>query len=148
MVHAISRHTPRSSRSGFGRPLLLAALLGWSVTALAQPGPMFERMDRNDDGAIDAEEAQMARQKAFERMDVDGDGSLTRDELEQRRKRAQQKGEAMFAKADRDDDGTVTRDEFMAMPSMLSKADQDGDGRVTAEEAASMRAHMKERHEQ
>lgn len=144
---APARHRPRAGRKAT-RSLLLAALLGLSTAAAAQPGPMFDKMDRNGDGAIDGEEARAMREKAFARMDSDGDGTVTQAEIEQRRQNVRQGADAMFSKADSNGDGALSKEEFLAFPGMLGRADSDGDGVVTADEAAALRKQMEARRNQ
>ncbi|MHA7832863.1 MAG: EF-hand domain-containing protein [Algiphilus sp.] len=122
--------------------LAAAALLGLSGAAMAQPGAMFDKVDRNGDGAISREEAAAARTKAFERLDSNGDGVINREEIDARRERAQHRGDKMFSKADANGDGQISREEFMAHGGMMQRADSDGDGRVTREEAEAMRARI------
>lgn len=144
---ARARHLQPAGRK-VTRSLLLATLLGLSTVASAQPGPMFEKMDRNGDGAIDGEEARAMREKAFARMDSNGDGTVTQAEIEQRRQGARQGADAMFAKADSNGDGALSKEEFLAFPGMMGRADRDGDGLVTAEEAAALRKQMEARRNQ
>lgn len=47
----------------------------------AMLGRGFHRMDRNDDGAVDRDEAARMTERMIERFDDDGDGRITREEM-------------------------------------------------------------------
>jgi Ca2+-binding EF-hand superfamily protein len=87
---------------------ILALSLVMPVTAVAQPartGASFERLDRNGDGAIDAAEVAILRERTFARLDANGDGVLTREEHAAG-------GARLIARRDADGDGTLTREEL------------------------------------
>ncbi|PZQ62404.1 MAG: hypothetical protein DI570_10945 [Phenylobacterium zucineum] len=56
--------------------LAAAAMGAVAVPSLARPGPDFQRLDANDDGAVTRAEALAA----FDRLDADRDGRVTRGE--------------------------------------------------------------------
>jgi Ca2+-binding EF-hand superfamily protein len=79
---------------------------------------MFQRIDADKDGVIDAKESAAAWDKLFERMDANGDGVILRDEAlaehgksnlsEERRKRAEEWRAKRFQELDADGDGKFT----------------------------------------
>ena len=94
-------------------PLIVTAamVLGLAVSASAmagQKGPghgrMFDRLDKDNNGAITNEEAQAARIERFGRLDSNGDGVISIEEF-------QVIGADRFARMDLNGDGQVTRDE-------------------------------------
>lgn len=116
---------------------------------------MFDRVDRNKDGVLDAKDRQRAGKddkaafneaikKRFDAMDKDADGALSPDEL--------QRPDAL-ARLDGDGDGTVSFEEFKSFASrmrgrdnrggrrgralteqQLRRFDRDGDGKVVRDE--------------
>lgn len=109
---------------------------------------LFEKLDADKSGAIEAPESSATWEKRFQAMDVDGDGVLTRDEgvvphgkrdmPEARRKQAEDRRGKRFASLDSDGDGKVTLAEFQAKRvQVFSKADANGDGKVTRDEMVS-----------
>lgn len=120
---------------------------------------MFERLDLNKDGAVDAAEIVAARQIRFEASDANGDGKLTSEELQAaHQKRAAEQAERhssrMIKRLDEDGDGAITKAEFDAKADrrgarMLKRLDADGDGKITkaeAEAAKSKRGHRRDHH--
>jgi Ca2+-binding EF-hand superfamily protein len=116
---------------------------------------MFQRVDADKDGAIEAKESAAAWDKLFERMDANGDGVILRDEAvaehgkreasEERRKRAEEWRAKRFLELDADGDGKVTKAEFQAKEQkVFGEADANGDGKVTKEEAAARMAQMRQ----
>jgi hypothetical protein len=93
---------------------------------LARPTAMFDRLDANDDGVIQASERPQRR----ERQAQDGE----------RRQRADRPN------PDTDGNGTFSRAEYTAMGAgMFERLDANSDGRVTTEEAQAARGHRRGR---
>lgn len=84
----------------------------------------MEGIDVNNDGYIDADEAETARNAMFERQDLDGDGRITRDEMAEfvesyhrdrpPRANSEEMRNRMFAQMDRNDDGVINEQEYTA----------------------------------
>lgn len=132
---------------------LIVGLGALTSVALARDGDrgafidrMFETMDANKDGAIDADEAAAAQAARFSTADADGDGGLTLDEMkaamsEHSKRWSDRRAERRFSRLDADGDGKVTEVEMSAMRGdMFSRVDADGDGRVTRAEAEAMKS--------
>lgn len=108
---------------------------------------MFEQVDANKDGFIDAAEIEAARAARFGAMDTNGDGVISLEEMQAAAAaRAEQRAERRFAKLDANGDGTVDPEEMNAKRdrrggNMLEKMDKDGDGRISKDEAAAMKMH-------
>jgi len=137
-------------------PLLAALAVSFALAGPAMAGEggqhgerMFERLDSNGDGAIDADEFRAAGLMRFDRRDADGDGFLDKAEFTAPRERpegapelseAQQERRAewharMFSHLDADEDGRVSADEAeTAHAQMFARLDADGDGRIAREE--------------
>ena len=76
----------------------------------ARTAQMFDRVDANHDGVIDAGELAQARGgRMLARLDGDGDGRITREEMTAG-------VEAAFKAMDRNGDGVVTADERPQRP--------------------------------
>lgn len=81
---------------------------------LARPNAAFDRLDRNNDGVISADErpqrpqrAEGAERRQRPNIDTDGDGRISRAEFDAA-------GAAMFQRLDANNDGRVTREEAQA----------------------------------
>lgn len=109
---------------------------------------MFDRLDRNKDGVLDAKDRERGGaqgqnlKKVFERMDANSDGKISEDEM--------RRPEMM--KADADGDGAISFKEFKAVADrargsknntrrrrslnagQIKRFDKDEDGKVTREE--------------
>lgn len=71
---------------------------------------MFDRLDANDDGVVDANELANARGgRMLARLDANGDGRVTRDEFTVGI-------DAQFKTLDKNGDGVVTQDERPQRP--------------------------------
>lgn len=160
VFRGVQARAARSSRSHDRRLVRVLSLLGLvlmagSAMAQQRADQLFERLDRNGDGAIDEQELTGARLAAFERADANGDhyvdgserselveelegaagggprSALVRKPLAQRRDRLE--------RIDTDGDGRISQDEFVAAPSPLLRFDGNGDGRITRAEMDSAR---------
>jgi hypothetical protein len=117
------------------RPVLVSlaglALAGWlafgAVPAVA--GSALKGLDADRDATIDLSEAKQAAEKLFDTLDRNHDGTLDARELRGRIK----KGE--FAGADPDKDATLTKDEYLDMAEQrFHAADTNDDGTLDARE--------------
>jgi Ca2+-binding EF-hand superfamily protein len=115
----------RSAPRWAGRLLLAAALVLFAAAAAAQvtaTDQYLARMDGNQDGRVDLAEYQAWMGYAFERMDRNGDGQLTADELPGGRGQPvslaahRETLAAAFKRQDRDRDGFLSQRELAAPP--------------------------------
>lgn len=151
-----------NSARTFAACLALAALVAGAVYAAGgdrrearraeRVDRLFEALDANRDGAIDAAEREAARAGRFAEMDADADGKVSRAEMEAHAaKRAAEIAGRRFARLDVSGDGVIDRAEMEAAPHgghgrghgrhgrALDRMDADDDGRITREEALSHR---------
>ena len=138
--------------------------------AQTKAGAMFERMDANKDGKIDAADREARLGQRFDAMDSNRDGKIDRGEFmaghapkqgADGHRAAMGEGRGMMhhgyrghgkmamrmlGKMDTNGDKAVTRAEFVTgMLARFDAADANKDGKVTPEERrAAMRAHMDE----
>lgn len=109
-------------------------------------GPGLERADANNDGNITRDEFLARPLEMFNRIDANHDGVIQASERPQRAERGE-RGERRAERPDRpnrdaDGNGTFSRAEFTAMgASMFERLDANSDGRVTQEEAQAARGH-------
>ncbi|MCY6381172.1 EF-hand domain-containing protein [Hoeflea prorocentri] len=112
----------------------------------------FQRLDRDGDGAISAEEYDTASERMFSRLDRDGDGELTRPAKGDQAKAGGKHGKKgkmakrggprhgqgaarLMERFDTDKDGKITRAEFDAVRAeIFGGADADGNQAVSLEE--------------
>ena len=80
---------------------------------------LFERLDRDGDGTLDA--AELA--EGFEVLDLDGDGAIETEEVA-----------GLVELGDRDGDGALSRDEYGQIDWQRINLDVNRDGRITAAE--------------
>lgn len=112
--------TPRPMLTALGLIFTLGAAAGVTVPAPASAQSamndrnVFDLMDRNDDGLIDAEEVRTGSETWFLAYDRDGDGQVTRDELAGSEGGGSDASRLVLADLDADGDGAVSREEFMA----------------------------------
>lgn len=114
----------------------------------------MEGIDTNNDGYINAEEAETARQAMFERHDEDGDGRVTREEMgsfieSHHRDRPDRTGseemrDRMFERMDKNEDGVITAQEYTAMGETRFQRMAGEDDRISISE---MMERIEERHE-
>lgn len=106
----------------------------------------FEGADANNDGNITREEFLARPTAMFDRIDANHDGVIQASERPERPERGE-RGERRAERPDRpnpdaDGNGTFSRAEFMAMGAgMFDRLDANHDGRVTQEEAQAARGH-------
>jgi Ca2+-binding EF-hand superfamily protein len=108
----------------------LAAFVGVGTPALAaKNGGPVARLDTDNDGTVDLNEAKQAASVLFDKLDTDKDGTLDFKELHGHLTRKE------FREADPDNDGTLSKDEFLAVIEKgFRAADPDNDGTVSAAE--------------
>jgi EF hand len=120
---ALSRRTMVASLVG------LLALSGSPVTA---GSGLPKGLDTDADGSVDLAEAKKAAETLFDKLDRDHDGTLDAKEL----RRRLSKGD--LTQADLDKDGTLSKDEYLAVVAKrFEAADVDHDGTLTAKELRS-----------
>ncbi|HMO69072.1 MAG TPA: EF-hand domain-containing protein [Novosphingobium sp.] len=130
--------------------------------AEARAGQMFERMDANKDGRIDAADRAARQAAMFDRIDADKDGRISREEFSahhatmgrgegRRGEQAGHKGHrrgkhgGMMGQAMLGPDGAATRAEFTAAAlARFDHMDANKDGQVTAEERRAAREAMRQ----
>lgn len=140
--------------------------------AQTKAAAMFERMDANKDGKLDAADRAARRAQHFAKLDANKDGAISRAEFDAGHaargdrmqgdhaamgharmtdgghrdgKRGHRMGGAMRM-ADTNKDGTITRAEFDAgVKTMFARTDTDGNGTVTAEERKAAHEAMRDR---
>ncbi|MEZ5957202.1 MAG: hypothetical protein R3C27_08345 [Hyphomonadaceae bacterium] len=108
----------------------------------------FEGADANGDGDITRDEFLARPIAMFERLDANHNGVIEASERPQRPERGAQDGErrqrADRPNPDTDGNGTFSRAEFTAMGAhMFERLDANSDGRVTQEEAQAARGHRR-----
>ena len=115
--------------------VMAGALAASALTSAAWSqagGRIFERMDRNGDGVVEAAEIQEMRGELY--------AAKARF-----RKRATGQSASLFERADGDGDGQVSRDEFVNVePLMFQRADADGDGKLTRDEMSTFREQLRQ----
>ena len=122
-----------------------AAMTMIAVPASAQgvdPEDMMTRADANRDGDISRDELIALRTDSFERLDRNGDGVISADDAPGRPfvARFNAAFERVQSNFDVDRDGQVTRGEMLDAPApVFEQGDVDGDDVVTAEEIATLR---------
>lgn len=134
------------------------ALLGIGGAALAEQAsprgphvpPLFLRLDRDHDRALEKAEVLRPREERFAKLDANGDGRITADELDAHLKQRLQRRLVrmryrMLARLDADGDGVISKREFTARAMRrFARIDLNGDGRVVPEELrAARKLHRK-----
>ena len=98
-------------------------------------------LDANENGLIERNEIESAKNAKFATIDTNGDGGLSMDELYAYReaKRVERRARR-FARQDVNGDGLIGPEEFQSRRmSRFDRMDLDGDGQITAEHWASQR---------
>jgi hypothetical protein len=136
---------------------------------VAKHGEMFDKMDANRDGKLDAADRTAHMGQMFDMADTDHNGSLSRAEFGAMHQRGPEGGMGghegmgpgegmgkamrhggdhgmgmkMIGMADANHDGAVTRDEFLAGAGQhFDMMDANHDGSLTKDERAAARAKM------
>lgn len=133
-------------------PLLAAAIATLAAGSLAPPAraatplratlavnTIFDRLDLNGDGKIDAAEMREAREERFARLDTNHDGTIGEAELKQATDRIQRRAAiaenlmtSRLESLDTNGDGVVSREEFLdARTALPLLVDQNGDGVIS-----------------
>lgn len=102
-------------------------------------GKRIAKLDKNDNGAIDRDEAPPRMARHFDEVDADGDGKLTQAELgegwKKHRRGKDGRGKKGHAHFDENGDGVVNAEEFSQRAfGWFERADADGDGTVSLAE--------------
>lgn len=109
-------------------------------------GEHMERADANNDGNITREEFLARPTEMFNRLDDNHDGVIQASERPQRREH--RAGGERHHNMDADNNGTISPAEFTAMGGqMFDRMDANRDGRVTREEADAMHQQHGHGHE-
>lgn len=141
--------------------------MGVSVPVIAKSrmGMMFEKVDTNGDGYLDAAELSAARDARFDALDTNNDGVVTREEIAAHRGKMKAEhgksgksgkmAEKAFKRMDTDGNGSISQEELEAgmkkrhgkraearQGRMMEHMDANNDGKLTKEE---MGSHMSDR---
>lgn len=108
---------------------------------------MFQRLDKNHDGAISLDEWPRPAQ-AFARLDVNKDNLLSRDELQraatprqfERQQRLNQQIQRQVRRMDTNGDRAISREEWRGKADLFDRIDADKDGKLTPVEIRQFRA--------
>jgi Ca2+-binding EF-hand superfamily protein len=115
-----------------GSLLTTSIVGGSSVFAAPRRSRVMQRLDTDNDGTVDLNEAKRAASALFDRLDRDRDGTLDRRELRGRLSRAE------FNAADTNKDGTVSKDEYLkVVERRFRAADRNNDGTLDERELRS-----------
>ena len=105
------------------RSLILAGALGLAAPAFAVP------FNADKGGTVDLAEARAAGGAVFDKLDVDRDGALDAKELKGR------VAKKAWTSIDPDNDMTVSKDEYLAyVESQFKQADADNEGALDNKE--------------
>jgi hypothetical protein len=114
----------------------------------AQSQQLLDKADENRDGVITRAEYQTSRVKAFAKLDRNDDGFIdASDAPKRRRPRNEGTGARMAALRDQLDDNAdqrISREEFAQSPLLLfDRADTDHDGKLIPAEIEALKEAMK-----
>jgi len=155
----IAYAAPGQDGAGKARPDITRA------QAEERAGKMFDRMDANKDGKLDAADREARQQARFDRLDTNKDGSISREEFAARRDRTRTAPDGQKADGKRfggrhhggwhrgghggmgmmkQGAGPVTRAEFVAAHlARFDAADTDRNGVLTTQERQAQREKMR-----
>lgn len=130
--------------------LLLLGAASASAAGAENARQMFRQMDQNGDRSLQFAEIQAARARLFDRLDTNRNGLLDAKEIEQATRRLGEARNVQIASAeglgaqaarmDRDGDGRISRDEFARfIPDRLLRADTNGDRSLSLRELRALR---------
>jgi Ca2+-binding EF-hand superfamily protein len=133
--------------------MALAGVLLCTASACAADGgarDLFRRIDTNGDRKLEFSEIQAVRAAMFDRMDANHNGLLDAGEVRTAVEQVKSKRDfqaAQFAglqaqasRIDRNGDGKISRDEFAAfIPDRLLQADTNSDGALSISELRALR---------
>ncbi len=118
--------------------------------AEARPGERLERLfdvaDADNDGGVSAAEWTAIRDTMFDRLDANDDGVIdaTDPAPERVRERFRQARAERLAQADSNGDGAIDKEEFLSRgPGGFGEVDANGDGAITIEELTAARDRLR-----
>lgn len=130
--------------------LALAAAVAGTFTVAAsarEPGipkseRLFQRLDKNKDGSLAADELRSPSERRFMSLDKDKDGTVTAAEIDAwLLALAERRRQRILEQMDGDGDGAISRAEVAAfVDALFALADADGNGGVTMEEVRAYHA--------
>ncbi len=120
-----------------------------------EPGEMFKRSDKNNDGKITKDEVPEKAWEFLSKLDKDGDDAISSEEAKAGRpsgspagkpsEGGRGRGGEMLKRADKNSDGKISKDEVPEQAwERLGKLDKDGDDAVSKEEMAAGMKAMRE----
>jgi Ca2+-binding EF-hand superfamily protein len=110
----------------------LAAFLSIASGSQTFAASPLASLDKDNDGALDLDEAKNAAAGVFDKLEKDGDSTLDHKEVGGRLSKKE------FKEADSDNDGTLTKDEYLAaVEKRFEAADPDKEGTLDAKELRS-----------
>ena len=129
--------------------ILSASAVAQTSIQPGQPGQgarkgrhMLKRFDANGDGQISRDEWK-GKPQAFDRLDRDHNDVITADELAAARQMHRQRMVERLEKMDANRDGIISRQEWTGKLEVFDRLDQNHDGMLTREELQSGRHHRK-----
>lgn len=122
-----------------------AALAAQDAAKPAQTPPLFLKLDRDGNSALEKAEVLRPRAERFAKLDANGDGKLTAEEIDRHLKQRLQRRlmrmrYRLLARFDANGDGAISREEFTARAlRRFARLDLNADGRVTPAELRAAR---------